>query len=125
MNPLAWVIVAGVVFLSGLTAGVKVMSWKHGAAEKARIVAENEAYEKSSARVNEVSAKLEAAVANIEKKRIVVEREIRHEIEKPVYRDCIVPASGVLIYNRAGESAANPGQHDATLPIPGDIGRKR
>ena len=105
MNLLTVVILAGITFLTGLGLGAKIVSWKRDSQDNTRIEAENKAYAKSVEKVDSVSAKLENAIADIGKKRIVVTKEIRHETEKPVYRDCVVPASGVLIYNSAGESS--------------------
>lgn len=125
MNPLAWALVAVGIFLGGLTTGAKVVSWKRDAQDAARVEAGNKAYVKSAEKIDGVSAALEDAIADIGKKRIVVTKEIRHETEKPVYRDCVVPASGVLIYNRASENTAAPGEPEKTLPRPGDLTLKR
>ena len=117
-NPWAILVVAATIFLSGLTSGIKLMSWKHGAQEAARITAEQKAYATAADRINAASDQFEVIAANLQKARPVIEREVRREIEKPVYRDCVVPPSGLLLYRNATEYAAATGQPVPALPAP-------
>ena len=109
-------IVLAVSVVTAFGAGWKVQGWRWDAADKTRIEAEHAAYTAAGARINAASEKFETIAANLAARRTIVEREIRHEIEKPVYRDCLVPASGVQLYRNAEQHAAAPGESGAPLP---------
>jgi len=96
-------IVCLVLIVTSFGAGWKVEGWRWDAAEKARVEAEHQAYTAAAERLNNAAKSFEDTAANLAKRRTIVEREIRHEIEKPVYRDCLIPVSGIILYNKAGE----------------------
>lgn len=83
--------------IATFVAGWATRGWRYEANEKAAYVA---AVEKA----NEASAKLEESLAKLDANKFVISREVRHEIEKPIFRECILPANSVRLYNES----ANP-----------------
>lgn len=80
--------------------------WKYRAdiAERDRLalqVASFVAREGIQAKADEEARKLEKALKAVHIHAQSIEGELFDELQKPVYRDCIVPADGVRIINRA------------------------
>jgi N-methylhydantoinase A/oxoprolinase/acetone carboxylase beta subunit len=52
----------------------------------------------------EMSASLEVALAELKKKAKVITKVVEKEIEKPIYRDCVMPPTGVQLLNETARS---------------------
>lgn len=60
-----------------------------------------DAYEKAVKRGNEMGEKLNATLKKLEANKFIVREELRHETIKQVYSDCILPDSGVRLFNQS------------------------
>lgn len=60
-----------------------------------------QAYSDAVDRGNAMGEKLEQSLAKLEANKFIVKSEVRREIEKPVYSECIVPVSGVRLWNKS------------------------
>lgn len=84
--------IAAAIAVISFGAGWTTNGWRYEANEKA-------SYEAAIEKANKASSALETAISELEKNKFIVQREVRHEIEKPVYHDCLLPASGLQLYN--------------------------
>ena len=50
-----------------------------------------------------LSTQLEDALKKLKQNQRVVTKYVRVEVEKPVYRDCVVPSSGVQLLNETAD----------------------
>lgn len=70
------------------------------AAEKAQLIIDNqELLATEAARRHQISLEYEKKIQEAKDKARVVYRTIEKEIEKPVYKECVVPTTGVKILN--------------------------
>jgi len=78
---------------------------------------------------NKLSAELEIAQKNRRIVQNVITKEIKTEVEKPVYRDCIIPLSGVQLLNKMSESLnksrenPSPSESDGKVRPPIEISK--
>ena len=89
--------IAAALLAAAFFSGWTIKGWRYEAAEKS-------AFEKAVSDANKASAALEQSIRTLEANKFIVQRELRHEIEKPVYNSCIIPSSGLQLYNES----ANP-----------------
>lgn len=108
-----------VVFLiavASLTVGVK-LGVNSEARHTAKLIAEAQARTDAAlARADEASRRFEKARVVRQQEAQVITREIIREVEKPVYRECAVPADGVRLLNAARGHDEDPGEPDSPLP---------
>jgi hypothetical protein len=67
-------------------------------------------------RYDTVSQEYEAARAKREVVTRTITKEIVREIQKPVYRECVVPADGVRLLNAARSEPIDPSEFAPALP---------
>lgn len=60
-----------------------------------------QAYQDAVEKGNEMSTKLEESLAKLEANKFVVKSEVRHETVKQIYSDCVVPDSGIRLFNKS------------------------
>jgi hypothetical protein len=111
-----YAIVAGVVFLAGLTAGIKVEGWRCSAKDAARMEAANAARQVDEEKTALVATAYEGIREELRRITTVNRVELTREVQKIEYR-CPVPADAVRLLNdsiRAANTAA--GQPDPALP---------
>jgi hypothetical protein len=112
------VVLAGTA-AAGARWGYKLADGRWQAREAERLAAEAVARAEDLARAQAVSTAYQALAAELKRLAAVHRVEVLREIDKPVYRDCVLPESGrVLIdaaQSRAASAAAGPG---GALPAP-------
>lgn len=98
--------------------GWKLRDWQADAEAGARASAELAAQRQIAQFAHAVSARTEAAIQNIRvENRTIYQRTQREITEKPIYRDCVLPADGVRLINAA--RAGSAGQSDGAVPESG------
>ena len=110
---------AAIAVIAGAAlAGWTMRDWQARAEEGAQASAELKAKEQMEQLANAVSAKTESAIQNIRvENRTIYQRAQREITEKPIYRDCVLPADGVRLINAA--RAGSAGQSDGAVPESG------
>lgn len=109
------ILVVVLIAVGSLTVGVK-LGVDSEARRSSRLIAEAQArVDAALARTNEVSRRYEQTRAKRQQQAQVITKEIVREVEKPVYRECVVPADGVRLLNDA-RGHAGPGEPDGSLP---------
>ena len=104
--------------LASIATGWKLRDWQADAEAGARASAELAAQRQLAQFAHAVSARTEAAIQNIRvENRTIYQRTQREITEKPVYRDCVLPADGVHLINAA--RAGSAGQSDDAVPTAG------
>lgn len=104
--------------LASIAAGWKLRDWQADAEAGAMASAELAAQRQIEQFAHAVSARTEAAIQNIRvENRTIYQRTQREITEKPVYRDCVLPADGVHLINAA--RAGSAGQSDGAVPTAG------
>lgn len=66
-----------------------------------------QAYQEAVEKGNAMGVKLEATLTKLEENKFIVQKETHHETTKQVYSDCVLPDSGVRLFNK---SAGSPGE---------------
>lgn len=100
--------------LVSIATGWKLRDWQADAEAGAELAAQRQLAQFAHA----VSARTEAAIQNIRvENRTIYQRTQREITEKPVYRDCVLPADGVHLINAA--RAGSAGQSDGAVPTAG------
>lgn len=100
--------------LVSIATGWKLRDWQADAEASAELAAQRQLAQFAHA----VSARTEAAIQNIRvENRTIYQRTQREITEKPVYRDCVLPADGVRLINAA--RAGSAGQSDGAVPTAG------
>lgn len=111
------VAIAAAILVS-IATGWKLRDWQADAEAGARASAELAAQRQLAQFAHAVSARTEAAIQNIRvENRTIYQRTQREITEKPVYRDCVLPADGVHLINAA--RAGSAGQSDGAVPTAG------
>ncbi len=88
-----------------------------------RVIAEMQTrVDASNARADEASRRFEKARAVRQQQAQVITKEIIREVEKPVYRECAVPADGVRLLNDA-RGHAGPGEPDGAVRSDPEVAR--
>jgi hypothetical protein len=90
------------------SSGWLVHGWKFDSDMRAKEQATNDAYHAAVDKANTTSAKLESVLEKLEANKFITVKETSHEILKPVYSDCVLPVSGVRLYNKSASS--DPGK---------------
>ena len=90
-------------------AGWVVHGWKYDAEQFAAQGAKEKAFNAALNRVNGISQGLQTTLDELGTKRTLTTKEIFHETTKTEYR-CVVPTSGVSLYNRAAAESAVTGK---------------
>ena len=104
--------------LVSIATGRKLRDWQADAEVGAMARAELAAQRQFAQFAHAVSARTEAAIQNIRvENRTIYQRTQREITEKPIYRDCVLPADGVRLINAA--RAGSSGQSDDTVPSAG------
>lgn len=102
---------AGILAAALFAGGWQTRAWKDGAAEAARLAAQEAAREKLVEIANDVATRTEAAIQGIR----VENRTVYNEIQKEVVRDpaysCELPDAGRLRLNEARRRAAPAEPH--------------
>lgn len=102
MNPLMMrIAVISVCLALAFTSGWKVCDWRNDANALSKERDAAKAYQDAVARANEAGGKLEAVLAKLEANKFVVQKEVNRETVKQIYSDCVLPASGVRLYNQS------------------------
>jgi hypothetical protein len=118
LSPMAWKALGVLVFLALVAAsagcfGYRLADGQWQAREAERLVAEAKALAEDRARAQAVAAAYEGVRAELARMAAVKRVEVMREVEKPVYRDCVLPESGRLLVDaaqdRAGAAAPGPG----------------
>lgn len=111
------VAIAAAILVS-IATGWRLRDWQADAEAGARASAELAAQRQLAQFAHAVSARTEAAIQNIRvENRTIYQRTQREITEKPVYRDCVLPADGVHLINAA--RAGSAGQSDGAVPTAG------
>lgn len=102
--------------LLGLAGGWVVAGWKHGAERADAEKALREQIEEEQERGNKIASGWAAALEYIRGQQRETVRTVTREIEKPVYRDCVVPDTGRLLLDGAIDQANAAGKPRAAVP---------
>lgn len=76
------------------SSGWMVKGWQTDAREL-------QAYQDAVAKGNAMGAKLESALAKLEANKFVIKSEVRREIEKPIFSECVLPDSSIRLFNKS------------------------
>ena len=98
-------IVALVALAIGFSGGWTVNDWRETAAKVEAVKAAQAAQDEQTRRANEISTKFEGKLANLRIVNRTINNEVRHETERTVYTECVVPDSGRLLLSRSISSA--------------------
>jgi hypothetical protein len=116
LSPMAWKALGVLVFLALVAAsagrfGYRLADGQWQAREAERLVAEAQALAEDRARALAVAAAYEGVRAELARLAAVKRVEVMREVEKPVYRDCVLPESGRVLVDAAQDraGAAAPG----------------
>lgn len=91
------------------SSGWIVHGWKYDAEQLAAQTAKEKAFAAALDRVNGISAGLQTTLDDLSAKKAITTKEIFHETVKTEYR-CLVPATGISLYNRAAAESADSGK---------------
>lgn len=109
MNPLIIKFAVGTALSIALfSSGWLVHGWKFDSEMRAIEQATNAEYHAAVDKNIASGAKLEAVLSKLEANKFITVKETSHEILKPVYSDCVLPVSGVRLYNKSASS--DPGK---------------
>lgn len=111
--------IAAAILALGFGSGWSVHSWKSDAEHVAEVRALEAARAAQEKRANEIATRFESRLNTIRSTNRTYYNETRHETEKTVYRDCVVPASGKLLLDAAIDAANATPQPDRTVPTAG------
>ena len=100
--------VAAVLMLASFGAGWQIQAWRWKAAESAQIEQANQALVAEQKRSAEASKAYQEQLAKVRTKTRVIVNEVNREIEKPVYRDCVIPDNGRMLLDSAIDTANSP-----------------
>ena len=101
MNPYIMAALAATAFSTGwMTKG-----WQYDSQTLATQTASEAAFIVALDAVNSISTKFQTSLDELDSKRVVTTKEIYHETTKQIYRDCVVPDAGRVLYNSATEAA--------------------
>ena len=67
-----------------------------------------QAYQDAVEKGNAMGKKLEGVLTKLEENKFIVQKETHHETTKQVYRDCIVPDSGIRLFNKSAGYTSEP-----------------
>lgn len=96
--------------------GWQVRTWFDGAQQTARLEAEAANRKLMGELANKVSAITETAIQGIRIENRTIYNATQKEILRDtVYRDCVVPAAGILLVNKARGGSAG-GKPDSSVP---------
>jgi hypothetical protein len=114
---LAWV--ANAVYQSGHRAGAAEVQARFDAYKLEVQATQQEAVKTEQVQQATASTKYEEAKVKRDTVTRTVIKEIVREVEKPIYRECVVPDDGVRLLNaaRSGSEASPPSEPDAALSI--------
>jgi predicted HAD superfamily Cof-like phosphohydrolase len=124
MQIIGMLIAAAVLSAGAFTTGYKVCDYaavKKELQQQEKQKEIEEANQKTIANKEEeyrkVSEKLEVALKELDKKAKVITKIVEKEIEKPIYRDCVLPTTGVQLINQTATelNSARYGE-DTTKP---------
>ena len=126
MTILIWLGIAAAISIGSFTAGWSVNDWRVEAQRKASIEAAYKERDDAQARANEIALRFETKLSKLRIVNRTINNEVRHETEKLVYRDCLVPAGGVLLVNRSvSETNSAASYIPSGLPTSATSTRKR
>lgn len=86
--------VAIAALILAFTTGWMVKGWQTDAQRL-------QAYQDAVDRGNAMGAKLETVLAKLEENKFVVKSEVRREIEKPIYSECVLTSGAVSLFNKS------------------------
>jgi hypothetical protein len=123
LSPMAWKALGVLVFLALVAAsagrfGYRLADGQWQAREAERLVAEAQALAEDRARAQAVAAAYEGVRAELARLAAVKRVEVMREVEKPVYRDCVLPESGRVLVD-AAQDRAGAAAPDAGGPVRG------
>lgn len=93
--------IIGGIFGAGYKTATKVYQARADAALVQQLETEKKLVAETIARNQVVSEKLQTALGNVEVVDHYIIRRVTKEVEKPVYKECIVPSTGVDVINQA------------------------
>ncbi|MBT9159058.1 MAG: hypothetical protein DDT26_00307 [Dehalococcoidia bacterium] len=103
---IAVLLLIAALFFGGFYYGQRFADGEHAKARHAELVEKQKALDAEIVRRNELQAELntlsqtfETFKQTIKPEVVYVTRRVIEEIEKPVYTQCVVPPSGVLLHN--------------------------
>lgn len=96
-----WIIamVAAIALATGATTGYKYATYRCEAEKAEALKAAMDAKDEAIRLFQDTSVEYEAKLATANKQRKVITKLVEKEIEKPVYRECVFPASGMQLIN--------------------------
>lgn len=74
---------------------------------EANLLREVEVYKIESERANRVALELEIKLEDLRKKNDRLRLEVQNEND-PIYNHCVLPSSGLLLYNKARQDSPTP-----------------
>lgn len=119
-----YAVIAAVLLAVGFGSGWQTHGWKTDAQELSKVRVAEAQRDAALSYANDVSSKFETKLSKLRITNTTVNQEVRHETEKTVYRDCLVPDSGVVLLNRAiGQANADTAQPDAEVRSPNEAAK--
>lgn len=111
-------IAAAAAFAAGALLSYKLVSDHYEAKEAEALSKVIEEMQGQIKRGNEIAAKTEEKLGNIRIINRTINNEVHREVtEKVIYRDCVIPPSGLQLWNAANSGATVPaGKLDAVVP---------
>lgn len=106
-----------VAFVAGAGVSWKVVSDHYEAKEAQKLEQVLQAMQEEVKRGNEIAERTEAKVGKIRVINRTINNEVQREVtEKTIYRDCVIPPSGLQLWNAANKGAASTPKLDAGVP---------
>lgn len=102
-----YLLAAFLCLVAGFGAGWRINDWRTSAEKNAEIKAAEAARVEAQARADEIATRFEERLNNIRIINRTINNEVRHETEKTVYTNCVVPDTGRSLLNRAIDTANN------------------
>lgn len=105
-------------FVAGASLSYKLVSDHYEAKEAEALSAALKDLDEKIRKGQEIAARTEEKLGNIRIVNRTINNEVHREItEKVIYRDCVIPPSGLQLWNAANSGATVPaGKLDAVVP---------
>lgn len=108
---------AALIALTAFGAGWKTNGWMHDSARLAEERARAEQVQKIAQAYDRNATELEAKLQRLRPIYRTINNEVQREIrQETVYRDCVLPAGGVSVLDRAVDAANNTGKPADPVP---------
>lgn len=65
------------------------------------------AYQQAVKHGNDLGDKLDKVLVKLEENKFIVQKEVRHETTKQIYSDCVLPDSGIRLFNQSANGSSS------------------